>query len=181
MTKDETAEIGPPVCTVYGPRLTPFSPAQLTKLTYYAAECNWACNCGFRCASDYVRRARPDRPARSSAQRGTENGGPDVKVRTPSTCPAGWPRVAAGAGVVTVMALVLAGRCRPVSLPMRCWWPDGITGTWDSWDLGLGFWDSWDYGDMIRIPHINPSTLHAAFSPACPGRQGGRASSRPSR
>ena len=40
MTKDETAEIGPPVCTVYGPRLTPFSPAQLTKLTYYAAECN---------------------------------------------------------------------------------------------------------------------------------------------
>src|SRR5271166_781685 len=125
MTKDETAEIGPPVCTVYGPRLTPFSPAQLTKLTYYAAECNWACNCGFRCASDYVRRARPDSPARSSAQRGTENGGPDVKVRTPSTCPAGWPRVAAGAGVVTVMALVLAGRCRPVSLPMRCWWPDG--------------------------------------------------------
>ena len=40
MTKDETAEIGPPVCTVYGPRLTPFSPAQLTKLTYHAAECN---------------------------------------------------------------------------------------------------------------------------------------------
>ena len=45
--------------------------------------------------------------------------------RRKRTCPAGWPRVAAGAGVVTVMALVLAGGCRPVSLPMRCWWPDG--------------------------------------------------------
>ena len=36
-------------------------------------------------------------------------------------------------------------------------------------------------GDMIRIPHINPSALRAAFSPACPGGPCGRASSRPSR
>ena len=40
---------------------------------------------------------------------------------------------------------------------------------------------NWHYGDMIRIPNINPSARRAAFSRACPAGPCGRASSRPLR